>query len=82
MPEAGVWCFILCFGSIEAEKPKVVDSYCSSYSQVVRSAEDLGWVKNLPRVVRDRMQGNDLEYLCRCRRLGIKACQNRVKAQK
>lgn len=80
MPETGVWCFIVCFGFMEPAKPKIVDAYCQTYIQVIRTAGEIEHVKGLPRAIRDKIQGNDLEYLCRCKGSGIKACQ-RVKKQ-
>jgi hypothetical protein len=72
--EAGVWCFIVCFGSL-GQPPVPVDTYCQTYQQVVRKREELGEVTKLSRPIRDRIQGNDLDYLCRCKGLRIKECQ-------
>lgn len=76
----GVWCFIICFGVSGQSPPVVADTYCRSYRQTVLTQEELKQVMKLPRSVRDRIQGNDLDYLCRCKGLGIKECQ-RIKKQ-
>lgn len=62
-----IWCFIICFGMAK-EPPTIVDSYCQTYQRVVRSPRDLDQVLKMDRSVRDLIQGNDLEYLCRCLR--------------
>ena len=70
----GVWCFIICFGATEAPSAPPVDSFCTNYERVVTTPEELALVLKLPRAMRDRMQGNELEYLCRCRGLKDVAC--------
>lgn len=61
-----LWCFIICFGSTQVTLPPSVDTFCATYQRVVLTKEELDKVKTLPRAMRDRIQGNDLEYLCRC----------------
>lgn len=64
----GVWCFIFCFGiSNPPEQPKVLDSYCLTYQRIVKTSADLDQIKKLNRPLRDLIQGNELEYLCRCK---------------
>jgi hypothetical protein len=64
----GVWCFVFCFGvTTPLPAPTVLDSYCQSYQRVVLSTAELEQVKKLDRKLRDRIQGNDLDYLCRCK---------------
>lgn len=71
----GLWCFLLCFGSSEPTKVSAVDSFCTSYRRVVETKEDLDQVLKLSRALRDKIQGNDLEYLCRCKNAQITACE-------
>lgn len=73
IPE-GIWCFLFCFGFAQPASPKIIDAYCQTYVQVVKSPDDLEKIKAMPRVMRDRVQGNDLEYLCRCKGWKDKAC--------
>lgn len=72
--QSEIWCFIVCFGMASVSQPSSVDSFCSTYVQIVRSKEELDKVKLLPRAMRDRVQGNDLEYLCRCTEFKSKLC--------
>lgn len=72
----GIVCFILCFGSIEAKVP--IQTYCQSYVQTVQKRDELEAILKLPRHLRNRIQGNDLDYLCRCRGLKDKACQKKL----
>lgn len=73
MPE-GIVCFLLCFGSIGGPTAPV-NSYCQRYERTVRTKAEAIEIMKLPRSMRDRVQGNDLDYLCNC--LGWKdaACQ-------
>lgn len=78
--ENTIWCFIICFGSATtapAERP--IDSYCSSYQQVVLSHAELELILRLPRPLRDKIQGNELEYLCRCKGWKDEACRTKGK---
>ena len=70
-----IWCFIVCFGSSQVALPPSVDSFCATYQQVVTSKEDLEKVKLLPRATRDRLQSNELEYLCRCKEYKHALCE-------
>lgn len=70
----GIVCFLLCFGSIPAFKAPL-ETYCQSYVQTVQKREELEAILKLPRHLRNRIQGNDLDYLCRCRGLKDAACQ-------
>ena len=63
----GVYCFILCFGFLSGDaKAAPVDTFCQTYTRVVVNKSELDDVLKLPRKLRDRIQGNDLDYLCRC----------------
>lgn len=71
-----IWCFIICFGTNQAPvQGAVLDTYCSNYVQVVQSAEEAKLVLGLPKAVRSRLQGNELEYHCRCKGLKDEACR-------
>jgi hypothetical protein len=72
----GIVCFILCFGIYRGEQPGPVDSFCQTYVQTVTSRAELDAVKRLPRQLRDRIQGNDLDYLCRCLNWKDPTCQS------
>lgn len=72
----GVWCFIVCFGV--SQPPQVVapiDNYCQSYRRVVLNKHELADVMKLSRGLRTRLQGNELEYMCRCMGWKNKACR-------
>jgi hypothetical protein len=45
---------------------RVVDSFCSSYRRIVLTRRDLSEIRATSRPIRDRIQANDLNYLCRC----------------
>lgn len=72
-----LWCFIICFGTTQVSLPPSVDTFCATYQQVVISKEDLDKVKLLPREARDRLQGNELEYLCRCKEYKHSLCEGK-----
>lgn len=73
----GIVCFIICFGTSQpAPVTPATDTYCATYEQIVRSKDDLSVVKGLPKEVRNRIQGNDLDYLCNCKGLGSAACRS------
>ena len=72
----GVWCFIICFGTATAEAPKApVDTFCQSYRRVVLKKGEVPEVMKLSRGLRDRLQGNELEYMCRCLQWKDKVCR-------
>ena len=75
----GIVCFILCFGSMNITSP--VQTYCQSYVRTVQKRDELEAILKLPRHLRNRIQGNDLHYLCRCKGLKDKACQNNKNPQ-
>lgn len=64
----GVWCFVVCFGSDSSDDqaPMALDTFCQTYQQVVRDTKELSQILRVDRTVRNRIQGNDLEFLCRC----------------
>jgi len=66
----GVWCFIVCFGIAPAKvappRPIPIDTYCQTYRRIVLNKQELEDVLKMPRNLRNRIQGNDLDYLCRC----------------
>jgi hypothetical protein len=75
MVHEGVWCFIVCVGFANPSvKPIPVDTYCSVYRQTVINRDELSEIMKLPRNIRDRIQGNDLYHLCRCKNPKAKAC--------
>jgi hypothetical protein len=79
----GVWCFIVCFGVLHPTEPPVtVDTFCQSYQPVVMTKAELDQVLRLDRKLRDRIQGNDLDYLCRCKGWQDKACRVQVQSRK
>jgi hypothetical protein len=63
----GVFCFIVCFGSVadQAATPPP-DTFCAVYQRQVLTQDELNAILKLPRHLRDRLQYNDLHYLCRC----------------
>lgn len=63
----GVWCFVVCFGADSPEETSIaLDTFCQTYQQVVRDTRELESILKLNRTMRNRIQGNDLEFLCRC----------------
>jgi hypothetical protein len=72
-----LWCFIICFGTTQVVLPASVDTFCTTYQQVVITKEDLDRAKALPRAMRDRLQGNELEYLCRCKGYKHNMCEEK-----
>lgn len=70
-----VWCFIICF-SYAKPVASVTDSFCQSYKQTVLTRDEVAEVMKLSTSIRLRLQGNELEYLCRCKQAKIKACEN------
>jgi hypothetical protein len=62
-----VVCFVVCFGSTDAlpVAPPISD-FCTRYERQVLTREDVTALKTLPRRLRDRVQGNDLDYACQC----------------
>ena len=75
--DVGVWCFVVCFGFYHPQPPVVTDSYCQTYRRVVSTKQELGEIMKLPRSIRDKMQGNDLDYLCRCLKWKNPVCRGR-----
>jgi putative lipase involved disintegration of autophagic bodies len=41
-------------------------SFCREYHRIVLTRDDLAQIRGIPRTLRDRIQANDLNYLCRC----------------
>lgn len=76
----GVWCFVVCFGNDDfADKPpQVLDTYCQSYHRVVKDSKELEHLTKLPQALRDRIQKNELEFLCRCQGWGSDPVKNKV----
>ena len=73
---SGITCFIVCFGHIPASKPiPAPDTFCSVYRRQVLTNEDLNSISALPRTLRDRMQANDLYYMCKCRNWSAPECR-------
>lgn len=71
----GVWCFIVCFGWTPPERVPV-DSFCKVYERVVLKKEELEVVRKLPRALKDRLQSNELLYLCRCKGWKDQVCKS------
>jgi len=63
---AGVTCFLICFGSIDDTPRAPVSDFCKRYERQVLTWQELEQIRKLPRNLRDRVQGNDLDYLCQC----------------
>jgi len=60
-----IQCFgFLVFFQCEVPKPVVVDSFCTSYQRVIRSAPDSA--VNAPLAVRQRLAANEITYRCTC----------------
>lgn len=66
------FCFLFC----AVESPAAVDSFCTSYSRVIRNPSDAAAVKGLPRNLRERNAANDTLYRCTCEGWKHKACVN------
>lgn len=79
MFSGSVVCFIMCFGSIEQPKPIPLSDFCQRYERQVLSQRDLDEVKKLPRDLKNRLQGNDLDYLCLCKKWDNPACRSTQK---
>lgn len=43
-----------------------IKDYCTTYNRVVLTQAERAEIKQLSRTIRTRIQGNDLDYLCRC----------------
>lgn len=46
------------------EKTAPIDGFAQRYERIIRSPEDSASIKTLPRHLRDRIAGNDTQYLC------------------
>lgn len=72
----GIYCFLFCFGSIQGAKPvPSPDTFCSVYRRQVLNHDDLTAINTLPRPIRNRMQANDLYYMCKCQKWGAPECR-------
>ena len=72
---AGVVCFLFCFGSVEDLKQVPVQDFCKRYERQVLTRDEVEHIKKLPRNLRDKIQGNDLDYLCQCRKWDSPRCK-------
>lgn len=76
MSSGGIVCFIFCFGATDpAPASVVVDSFCHRYERQVVSQADADAIKKLPPNLARRIQGNEVDYLCRCLGWKDKVCQ-------
>lgn len=74
--EVAITCFIFCFGTSDAPARQApVDSFCSRYEKQVITREDLEEIRKLPRRIRDRIQGNEVDYRCDCEGWNNPICQ-------
>lgn len=71
----GVWCFIICFGASNPAPSVPLDTFCGSYERLVQTPADLAEIKKLPKDLRRRVQGNEADYLCRCKGWQDPICQ-------
>ena len=72
----GIYCFIFCFGiSDPVPESIVIDSYCQRYERQVVTAMDAEAVKKLPPPLARRIQGNEVDYLCKCLGWKDKSCK-------
>jgi len=62
----GIFCFIVCFGMSSPPPSIVVDSFCQRYDRQVLSNADINAIKNLPPALARRIQGNEVDYMCKC----------------
>ncbi len=77
---SGIYCFVFCIGSVAPAKPvPAPDTFCSVYRQQVTSAQEFEAIRTLPRSLRDKMQGNDLYYMCKCQGWDAPECQKSLK---
>lgn len=65
------FCFLFC-----TVKRPAADSFCMSYQQVNRSAQDAAAIGALPRAPKVRLTANDVLYLCRCRGWDHPVCKS------
>ena len=72
---AGIVCLVVCFGTVDTPNVGTSD-FCQRYERQVITKEDAEAVKKLPRRIRDRIQGNELDYLCQCLKWTNKACDS------
>jgi hypothetical protein len=77
MFDKGVVCFIICFGQIDGtERAAPTSDFCQRYERQVLNKEELAAMMALPRALRDRIQGNELDYLCECLGWKDKVCKS------
>ena len=76
----GIWCLFFCVGVSTSTPPLgQPDAFCAAYEQVVKGKGEVKSIMSLPKAVRDRVQGNELLYHCRCKGLQSDACFASVK---
>lgn len=72
-----VVCFIVCFGSTEDDGVRTppISDFCQRYERQVLTREEVAAIKTLPKSLRYRVQGNDLDYACQCLKWKSARCQ-------
>jgi hypothetical protein len=73
MLKGGIVCFIFCFGFTGEDEIPTSD-FCQRYERQVITREDVDNLKKLPRHLRDRIQGNEVDYLCQCLKKDLPVC--------
>lgn len=68
-------CILFCF-STSGVGAAPVEDFCERYERQVLSEEEAEQIMQLPRALRDRIQGNELDYLCQCRQWNNPICDS------
>jgi hypothetical protein len=72
--KATIVCFVVCFGFTDSSDPVPLDDYCQRYERVVITDGDKDAIKKLPLNIQKRIQGNEVDYLCKCLKWEHKVC--------
>lgn len=68
-------CILFCFSLTEPPRAPVSD-FCERYERQVLTDDDAERLMELPRALRDRIQGNEVDYLCQCRQWNNPICDS------
>ena len=76
MLKSSIVCFVVCFGSSELTTHAPMSDFCERYERQIITEEDVEAIRALPKRLRDRIQGNELDYLCQCQKWKNPACDS------